>query len=401
LNEKAFPQLEELLTRYGPVSLIWFDCGHKVTDEQGSRFVELVRGLQPDCLVNSRVRRPGFGDYINSGDNQVQMQPGKQGRDWESIHTMNRSWGYKRNDNDWKTSRSILENMIDVFSQNGNYLLNVGPPADGEFDEQSVRLLTEIGRWMKLNGDAVYGSEGSPIGKPQWGRCTRKGSTLYLHVFDWPKSGELVVQGVRSQVAKAYALVDDTRQPLPFARLNDQDIGITVGSTAPTAMIPVIVLEIGGVLDTSPVRLLHPKDYINVFGAFDGRLKGNGPLRFDTGKKDRDVVKDWSDTGDSIVWTFRSSGSGLYRVTIIYGADNDSEGGQFTVESAGQVLTGTVKASGDAYHFAPHWLGMFEIPQAGDYELRVRAQTIPRRSLMHLQKVELEAAGRDVNDVVY
>ncbi|MDB5083170.1 MAG: alpha-L-fucosidase, partial [Bacilli bacterium] len=141
LEQKAFPQVEELLTEYGPVGIIWFDCGHKVTDDQGQQFVDLVHGLQPGCLVNRRVRRDGFGDYGNSGDNQLHIRVTR--KDWESIHTLNNSWGYRKADNDWKSATDMLHNMIDVLSMNGNYLLNVGPTGEGEFDPKSVELLQQ------------------------------------------------------------------------------------------------------------------------------------------------------------------------------------------------------------------------------------------------------------------
>lgn len=114
LKEKAFPQVKELLTQYGPVGIIWFDCGHKITDEQGQEFVDLVHSLQPNCLVNRRVRRAGFGDYGNSGDNQLHVRVPQS--DWESIATMNHSWGYSKWDDQWKTPKDIVRQMLDVVS---------------------------------------------------------------------------------------------------------------------------------------------------------------------------------------------------------------------------------------------------------------------------------------------
>jgi len=385
LNEKAFPQLKELLTQYGDVGLIWFDCGHKVTDEQGQRFVDFVRSLQPDCLVNRRVRRDGFGDYGNSGDNQLHIRINR--KDWESIHTMNHSWGYKKTDHNWKSVKSILHNMIDVFSLNGNYLLNVGPTPEGEFDEKSVEILQGVGRWMKQNGESVYGTTGSPIGKPQWGRCTVKGQNLYLHVFEWPASGELIVPGLRNGLIRAYLLADPEKRALRWERAGKEDIRLHVSAAALDPDATVIVAEMEGAIDANPVKRLMEKE-VNRFGAFDGDIEGKR-LRYDTGKKDRDVVTDWSDAADLIRWNFRAASAGAYAVTVVYGAQEGKAGGTFAVETNGQLLSGGVTPKGDGYAFIAQPLGTVRIDEPGYYGLTVRAETITGEVLMNLKEVQL------------
>ncbi|CAG7624494.1 hypothetical protein PAECIP111802_01070 [Paenibacillus allorhizosphaerae] len=386
LNEKAFPQLKELLTQYGDVGLIWFDCGHKVTDEQGQRFVDFVRSLQPDCLVNRRVRRDGFGDYGNSGDNQLHIRINR--KDWESIHTMNNSWGYKKTDHNWKSVKSILHNMIDVFSLNGNYLLNVGPTPEGEFDDKSIEILQGVGRWMEQNDESVHGTSGSPIGKPQWGRCTANGQKLYLHVFDWPASGELIVPGLRNGLARAYLLADPKRTPLRWERVGKEDIRLYVPSEALDPDATVIVAEAEGELDANPVKRLLEKDYANRFGAFDGDIEGE-KLRYDTGKKDRDVVTDWANVADRIRWTYRAASPGDYSVKIVYGAQEGKAGGTFIVETNGQKLTGSVTAKGNGYEFIEQELGVIRLDEPGSYGLTVRADTITGDVLMNLKEVQL------------
>ncbi|ULL15342.1 alpha-L-fucosidase [Paenibacillus sp. H1-7] len=386
LNEKAFPQLKELLTQYGDVAVIWFDCGHKVTDEQGQRFVDYVRSLQPNCLINRRVRRDGFGDYGNSGDNQLHIRINR--RDWESIHTMNNSWGYKKTDHNWKSVKGILHNMIDVFSLNGNYLLNVGPTPEGEFDEKSKEILAGVGRWMNTNGESVYGTTGSPIGKPQWGRCTAKGSKLYLHVFDWPASGKLIVPGLRSRIAKAYLLADPAQAELEHHRLSGEDAVISVPALPLDPDATVVVVEIEGSVDANPVKRLHKQDHLNVFGAFDGDIQGE-KLRYDTGKAGRDVVTNWADANDSISWTYRAAEAGDYEVKIVYGAEEGAAGGSFTVETAGQKLAGQVAPKGDGYEFREETLGVIRIEQPGEYKLTVSANELTGSVLMNLKEVQL------------
>ncbi|UQZ82250.1 Alpha-L-fucosidase [Paenibacillus konkukensis] len=390
LNEKAFPQLKELLTQYGEVAVIWFDCGHKVTDEQGQRFVDYVRSLQPNCLVNRRVRRDGFGDYGNSGDNQLHIRINR--KDWESIHTMNNSWGYKKTDHNWKSVTSILRNMIDVFSLNGNYLLNVGPTPEGEFDEKSLDILQGVGRWMSVNGESVYATTGSPIGKPQWGRCTMKGQKLYLHVFDWPRSGKLVVGGLRNRIAKAYLLADPEQARLAIRRLNADDVELSVPSAPLDPAATVIVAEIEGAVDANPLKLLHRADHLNVFGAFDGDIDGE-KLHYDTGKAGRDTVTGWSRKEDCIRWTYRAAEPGSYEVKIVYGAQEGAAGGEFVVETAGQQWRGSVKPKGDGYEFAWDIVGIARLEQPGEYTLTVRAESIAGETLMNLKEIQFRSLG--------
>jgi len=386
LEEKAFPQVRELLTQYGPVGIIWFDCGHKITDAQGTRFVELVHGLQPGCLVNRRVRREGFGDYGNSSDNQLHVRAPR--KDWESIATLNNSWGYKKLDNDWKSPRAILHNLIDVVSMNGNFLINVGPTGEGEFDPKSVELLGEIGRWLRTNGESIYGTSGSPVGKPPWGRVTAKPGALYLHVFEWPASGELVLPGIRNPVTRAYMLADPRQTSLEVSRLTEEDIRIAVPEKPLDPVATVLVVEYEGRLETNPVTLLLEKDYPNVFAAFDGEIEGR-ELRCDTGKKGHDNATGWSDPKDFIRWRFRAIRPGNYRVEIYYGVDDASAGGTFTVAAGIQGLDGTTVPTGGWYDFRKSVLGTFTIRQPGIYTLEARARKIPGAALMNLQKVVL------------
>ncbi|OXM83414.1 alpha-L-fucosidase [Paenibacillus rigui] len=386
LNEKAFPQLKELLTQYGEVAVIWFDCGHKITDEQGQRFVDYVRSIQPNCLVNRRVRRDGFGDYGNSGDNQLHIRIHR--KDWESIHTMNDSWGYKKNDHHWKSVKSILHNMLDVFSLNGNYLLNVGPTPEGEFDANSKEILQQLGRWMAMNGESVYGTVGSPIAKPQWGRCTVKGQKLFLHVFDWPSNGKLIVSGLRNRIDKAYLLADPGRMALEHRRLYKEDVEIIVPFEPLDPYATVVVIEVEGEIDADPIPLLYPSEGGHVLGAFDGDIEGD-MLRYDTGKEGRDVVTNWVNAADSIHWTFRTEEPGYYEVRIVYGAAEGKAGGTYRIECGGQRLDGVVTPNGGGYDFIEASVGNLDLRQPGTYRLTVYAAELIGENLMNLKEVRL------------
>ena len=180
---------------------------------------------------------------------------GLPGVDWESCMTMNDTWGYKSDDHNWKSSETLIRNLVDIASKGGNYLLNVGPTAEGLIPAPSVERLQAIGKWMQVNGEAVYGTQASPFKNLPWGRCTKKatagGTTLYLQVFQWPQDGRLLVPGLRSKVAAAYLLADAGKQALPTEAV-ESGVCVSVPATAPDAICSVVVLQVAGELQVSP-----------------------------------------------------------------------------------------------------------------------------------------------------
>lgn len=182
------PQVRELLTNYGPVGLIWFDTPRRMTFEQSSSLVDLVHELQPDCLVNGRIGN-GLGDYAETGDNAI--PDSNQTMDWEVPATINDTWGYKSDDHNWKSAGQLLRKLVDCASKGGNYLLNVGPTAEGLIPEPSQERLLEVGRWLAVNGESVYGTSAGPVQGVDWCRSTQRGDMVYIHSFDGPAHGQL------------------------------------------------------------------------------------------------------------------------------------------------------------------------------------------------------------------
>jgi alpha-L-fucosidase len=204
-ERKVKPQIRELLTQYGPIALMWFDTPEKISPAQSEELMRLIHELQPDCIVNQRV-----GNRL--GDYRVQEQniPDASLSDpWETCMTFNKHWGYYAGDEDWKPTRLVIRNLVDVVSKNGNFLLNVGPTGAGVIPAGSVERLHDVGAWLKTNGEAIYGTTAGPLGKQPWGRSTQKvtanGTTLYLHVFEWPQDGTLIVPGI-GEIASARLL---------------------------------------------------------------------------------------------------------------------------------------------------------------------------------------------------
>jgi alpha-L-fucosidase len=170
---------------------------------------------------------------------------------WESCMTMNKHWGYNKNDQNWKSTGTLVRNLIDCASKGGNYLLNVGPTSEGLFPPASVERLAEIGKWMKINHEAVYGTTASPFSKLPWGRCTKKvqgrTTTLYLHVFDWPADGKLLVPGLKNSAGKAYLLADKKHAPLATVSGGD-GLVISVPASAPDVISSTVVVKLRGEL---------------------------------------------------------------------------------------------------------------------------------------------------------
>ncbi|MHC4206651.1 MAG: alpha-L-fucosidase, partial [Planctomycetota bacterium] len=249
-------QLKELVQNYGPLGIIWFD-GEWIKDwtrEMGWDMFEYCLSLQPDTIVNNRVGngRQGMRGLSKSdefaGDYGTPEQEipatGLPGVDWETCMTMNDTWGFKSYDHNWKSREDLLHKLVDIASKGGNFLLNVGPTAEGLIPAPSVERLAAIGEWMKVNSESIYGTTASPLGEVPWGRCTAKPGKLYLHVFDWPANGKLEVSGIKNKVKKAYLLADKERAKLPVEKQSGQKIIISVPSKAADPIDTVIVLQI-------------------------------------------------------------------------------------------------------------------------------------------------------------
>jgi len=231
LAEKALPQARELLTQYGPLDIIWFDGVGTKTAQQNEKIIAMVRTLQPDCLINSRLgdwKSFKWGDYRSMDDDRVADKLLPYG--WENPGTMNGTYGYNEKATDWRSPTEIIQMLADIASKGGNYLLNVGPKADGTIPAKAVRILQEVGKWMDKYGQSIYGTTGSPIGRFAWGRCTAKPPKLYLHIFDWPSDEKLVVANLKKKVKKAYLLADPHKRALNFTRKENKNLVIRLNT---------------------------------------------------------------------------------------------------------------------------------------------------------------------------
>lgn len=232
------PQVRELLTNYGPIGLIWFDTPKRITREQSRSLVDFVHDLQPDCLVNGRIGN-GLGDYAEAADNTIPAE--KLDVDWETPATINDTWGYMVDDHNWKSAEELIRKLVDIVSKGGNYLLNVGPTAEGTLPEPSVERLEAVGRWLTAHGDSIHGTGPGPIQGLNWCRTTARPGSVFVHVLDWPKGGSIRLPDIGPTVRRA-SLLTVPDNALSMTR-QDADLIIQAPEHAPDAAVSVIRLE--------------------------------------------------------------------------------------------------------------------------------------------------------------
>jgi alpha-L-fucosidase len=248
IDEVAVPQVKELMTNYGEIAVLWWDTPTNMTDEAAIKLRDALK-TQPQIITNDRLKRPNFPGDTKTPEQKIPTQAELDGQDWETCMTMNGSWGYKSWDDKWKSTETLIRNLVDIASKGGNYLLNIGPKDDGTIPQESIDRLKQIGAWMKVNSEAIYASKPSPLAALPWGRVTRKETpsttTLYFSVFDWPKDGKLFVPNVKNEIISAKILGGGD------LKLKADDGGITmkVPDTAPDAIATVIKVEFKGQME--------------------------------------------------------------------------------------------------------------------------------------------------------
>ena len=254
-------QLTELLTKYGPAVLIWFDGLHHQEKYGGIRFLDLIRHFQPATLVNDRIGVPGDyqtpeqfipagiptkGVRFNAVDTSIQQQlkttvpKPEDFQLWETCMTINNTWAYNMHDREFKSAQFLIRGLVEVASRGGNFLLNVGPQPDGQIQPEFQERVKAIGAWLTLNGDSIYGTTYGPVQNVQGLRTTAGPKTIYVHLFDW-KPPLCAVSGIDARVLSARLLANGT--PLKF-RQTEAKLEIEIPPSAPDPDVSVIALNL-------------------------------------------------------------------------------------------------------------------------------------------------------------
>jgi hypothetical protein len=233
------PSLRELLTNYGPLGVIWFDTdgSREITPEESAKVVETLK-LQPNVIVDPRL--PGVKGDFNTAEQHMPLLRPKG--DWELCGTVNGSWGYTPAKA--KPIGKLLPYIITAWGMGGNVLMNVGPNRDGIIPDDSAAVLRQVGEWMTINGESIYGSKGGPFVWLPWGTATRKDNVIYLQVFQWPSDGVLRVP-LANKATKAWLLADPDKKPLVLESKQDR-ILLHLPAKGPDAVVSVVALQVEG-----------------------------------------------------------------------------------------------------------------------------------------------------------
>jgi alpha-L-fucosidase len=338
LKKVAEPQVREILMQYQP-DVLWWDTTRMMTPERAKPLHDLL-ALRPGIITNNRLG----GGYSGDTETPEQFVPvtGYPGRDWETCMTMNDTWGFKSYDQNWKSTETLVRTLIDVVSKGGNYLLNVGPTAEGEIPQASIERLKQIGAWMKVNDEAIYTTTPSPFRRQlPWGRCTQKPGKLFLHVFDWPMDGKLLVP-VANTIRKTYLLAAPDRE-LTTSN-SDEGVEIRLPASAPDPIASVVVAEIDGEARPLTQPIQQSADGTLSLTAVDADIHGSTAKL--EGRTEMNIGS-WKDTNDYVSWPARIVKPGTYDVEIVFACDYLFAGSDFILSIGEHRLTGSVPGTGD------------------------------------------------------
>lgn len=328
VNEKAIPQIKELLTRYHP-DILWFDTPQKLPLSENIRILKAIRETDSDVVINGRLVRGVnlmMGDYKNTADRPAEFFPVEG--DWEAIPTTNESYGYSKYDDSHKSVAFFIQLLAKAASRGGNLLMNIGPKGNGAFDVKDLTILTGMGAWLDKNKGSIFHTVKSPLPLQSWGVTTLNttDNLIYLHVFDWPSNGKLEIGGIsnNNNITKVYFLNDPEKKALKIDRLNSTGLNILIPQKAPDSINTILVMQVNGKINADPVRVVAGNIPTRLL-AFDASLKGDG-FTYGDGKSASYYVEGWKSKQQSISWNFRNTAPARFKVIIKYVTSPDTDG---------------------------------------------------------------------------
>ncbi|WP_425397724.1 alpha-L-fucosidase [Aeoliella sp.] len=362
LRAIALPQTKEILAKFQP-DVLWWDTPTWMNEQRAKPLHDALADY-PDIITNNRLG----GGYRGDTETPEQHIPatGYKDRDWETCMTMNDTWGFKSYDHNWKSTKVLLHNLVDIVSKGGNYLLNVGPTSEGEIPPESIARLAEIGQWMDVNGDSIYGTTASPCRRPDWGRITSKPGKLYLHVFDWPSDGKLVVP-VEVEATGCELLAESSRK----FEVSTSEAGVVVHLKGEPidAIDTVVELDIVGTPKEIFRRIKPGADGKLVLAADDAVIEGNAQVEAIDSKSN---IGYWTDAADVIVWHCKSAKAGKYRISAVVAAPSRSK---LVVAVGDAKVDVAVSATRSYQDFETQDWGEVDLRKAGDLSVELKPRS--------------------------
>jgi alpha-L-fucosidase len=394
--EHFHPQFKDVVAKYRPAVI--FADGEWEADDRLWRSEELLAWLfnespcRDEVVVNdrwgnSRGRHGSFYESEYGGGNMGPAHP------WQEDRGIGRSYGYNRNEgvSDYDSAAQMIRMLTRCAAGGGNYLLCVGPAADGRIPVIMQERLLQIGDWLKANGEAVYGAKAGPF-RPRrfpWGVCTYKPGRIFLHVCDTSTTKEAALPGLKNKVTAAYLLADKDRQRLPV-KTDDTGHTIQLPAVLPGESPVVVVVEIEGEPVVEKFTAAQAADGTITLRAAEAEINGPSPQYESGGGKDN--IGYWGDPRDSVSWAFALKQPGEFDVTVTYSCAAGAAGSEFVVSVGGLKLAGTTKETGAWNRFAPQTLGRLRLDKAGPCTLTVQPKAEPKWRSMGLKSVVLSPA---------
>lgn len=368
-REKCLPQVREILTNYGPINLVWFDYPHDITKEQSMELRDLVKSIQPDCQINSRISF-GFCDYQSLADNALPVAP--TGVNMECLITLNDSWGYHRGDDNWKTAEDTVGVLCRTLTSDSTLLLNVGPMPDGSLTPETEKILTDMGEWTKRNSDAVYGRiTGNPFSTVfSWGYISQKDTKLFLYVND-KTADELILPGVSGKIKSVCLLGADDRIDYEM-----EDKILSIRTVKTDMLVPVYAVEFESVPEFNK-EIMQSGDVITLGILWAGKTcngteterlsvdgdrynegYGKGGARVDV--ETYEVLDFWTNADETIYWDAYFSKPGVYEAELIHRPADKYDSYLLTLDS----VTNFIDMKNEK--------GRFRLSKTGEANIRIR-----------------------------
>jgi alpha-L-fucosidase len=404
VDRKALPQMLELIRNYQP-AILWGDTPHQNPQELNLQILDALRKEDSNLILNGRIAGSAYGDYHTTTDRPAEFAPmtAPEEQDWEGIPTTNESYGYHAHDKSHKPPGHFIQLLAKAAARGGNLLLNIGPKGDGTIAAEDRQILDAISKWWKVNGESIRATQRTPLPPQSWGESTLKGNRLYLHVFEWPSDGKLLIGGLNGDVSRA-SLLAAPQSPLAFEHIG-LDLQITLPETAPDAANSVIVLDCKTRPRGDTAQLLQTNT-ANKLSVFTAELLGPVDRKgwsLGKGTSITSHAKGWKSKDCAVGWNTRLTKPSRFQITLHYDAPEANKakietdggaiaarsqqtfGGNFTVTIGTQKLQGEVLQQGMN---VPLDLGTIDL-EPGDLKIKIQANEITGKELLLLKSITL------------